>query len=154
MREAAGAGRRHSDVRIQVALRFVLARFQRNTKVTMSDASIKKEIELLGENFNEVLSSTEAVKGEAFTNAVAVNFECCQLVEAIGGLVVMARKVDAEHADTLFDMSRQILVSIAVKACGDISDDSVEEAMALAQTLNDRRLQAAKKIQQELDNDV
>ena len=70
----------------------------------MSDESIKKELELLAENIMEVLESTSAIKGEEFACAVGVHLECCQLVEAIGGLVLMARKVDEERADYLLEV--------------------------------------------------
>lgn len=119
----------------------------------MSHDQIKSELQALGSSINEVLSSTAAVKGESFAKAVAINFECGQLVEAIADLVVLARKTDAEHADALLEVSKHILASIAVKACDDLPDSELEEAMKMAHTLHDRRLRAIEKIQKDLNND-
>lgn len=119
----------------------------------MSDESIKKELELLAENIMEVLESTSAIKGEEFACAVGVHLECCQLVEAIGGLVLMARKVDEERADYLLGVCQCILASVASKACGDLEDGQLEEVIALAKTLYDRRQQVSQKLRQEMGDD-
>lgn len=119
----------------------------------MSHEQIKSELQALGSSINEVLASTAAVKGDAFMKAVAINFECGQLVEAIADLVVLARKTDTEHADALLEVSKHILTSIAVKACDDLPDSELEEAMKMAHTLHDRRLRAIEKIQRDFNND-
>lgn len=119
----------------------------------MSDESIRKELELLAENIMEVLESTAAIKGEQFAGAVGVHLECGQLVEAIGGLVLMARKVDEERADYLFQACKCILASVASKACGDLDGDQMEEAIKLAHTLYDRRQQVSQKLRQEMGDD-
>lgn len=119
----------------------------------MSDESAKKELDLLGQNFHEILASTEAVKGEAFANAVAVSFESAQLMEAIAHIFGMVPEDDRGRAGPLLEATKQILSSICVKACGDVSDSDLEEAIAMADKLNDRRRQTAKKIQQELRDD-
>lgn len=119
----------------------------------MSHEQIKAELNALGASINKVLSSTAAVKGDPFAKAVAINFECGQLVEAIASLVVLARKTDVEHADALLEISKHILASIASKACDDLPDSELEEAMKMAHTLHDRRLRAIEKIQKEVDND-
>lgn len=119
----------------------------------MSHEQIKAELNALGTSINEVLSSTAAVKGEAFAKAVAINFECGQLVEAIANLTVLARKTDAEHANALLEVSKHILASIAVKACDELPDAELEDAVKMANTLHDRRLRAIEKIQKEVDND-
>lgn len=118
----------------------------------MSDESIRKELELLAENIVEVLESTAASKGGPFADAVGVHLECGQLVEAIGGLVLMAREVDEERADYLFEICKHILASVACKACADVKDGEMEEAIKLANTLHDRRQQVAQKLRQELGN--
>lgn len=119
----------------------------------MSDAFIRRELKTLSDNFNEILSSTAAVKGELFANTVAVNFECAQLIEAVGGLVILARKTDAQRADELYEMVKHVLSSIATKACGDLEDAQLEEAIRLSKTLYDRRRQAVVKIQQGMRDD-
>jgi hypothetical protein len=116
----------------------------------MSDESAKRELDLLGENFQEILSSTEAVKGEAFANAVAVSFESAQLMEAIACIFAMIPEHDRERAGPLMEAVKHILSSICVKASGDLSDSDLEEAIDMADKLNDRRRQTAKRIQQEL----
>lgn len=115
----------------------------------MSDASIKRELELLGQNFNEILSSTAAVKGEAFANAVAINFECAQLIEAIGGLVIIVRKVDAERAEGLYEIFKCVLASIASKGCDTLEDGQLEEAVLLSKTLYERRRDTVNRIRLE-----
>lgn len=119
----------------------------------MSHDQIKSELQALGSSINEVLASTAAVKGELFARAVAISFESGQLVEAIAELVVLARKTDTEHANALLEISKHILASIAVKACDDLPDAELEEAMKMAGTLHDRRVRAIEKIQREVDND-
>lgn len=119
----------------------------------MSHEQIKAELNALGTSINEVLSSTAAVKGEAFAKAVAINFECGQLVEAIDKLTVLARKTDDERANALLEVSKHILASIAVKACDELPDAELEDAVKMANTLHDRRLRAIEKIQKEVDND-
>lgn len=119
----------------------------------MSEDKINSAIKNLGDSINEVLASTAAVKGDAFAQAVAINFECAQLVEAIASLVVMARKDDEEYADVLFDVTKTVLASIAAKACDALPDEQLEEAMKMAHTLHDRRRRTIEKIQKEIDND-
>lgn len=119
----------------------------------MSKEQINSAIKGLGDSINEVLSSTAAVKGDVFAQAVAINFECAQLVEAIAGLVIMARKDDEEYANALFEVTKTILASIAAKACDALPDEQLGEAMKMAHTLHDRRLRTIEKIQKEIDND-
>lgn len=119
----------------------------------MSKEQINSELKDLGSSINEVLSSTAAVKGDAFARAVAINFECAQLVEAIAGLVIMARKDDEEYANALFEVTKTILASVAIKACDEMPDEQFDEAMKMSRTLHDRRLRTIEKIQKEIDND-
>lgn len=119
----------------------------------MSDESIRKELELLAENIVEVLESTAASKGDQFADSVGVHLECAQLIEAIGGLALMARKVDEEQTDRLFVACKHILASVASKACGDLGDEQLGESIKLAKTLFDRRQQVAQKLRQEMSDD-
>jgi hypothetical protein len=119
----------------------------------MDEESIKKELKLLAENIMEVLESTAAVKGEQFAGAVGVHLECCQMIEAIGGLVIMARYVDEDRADYLYEVSKCILASVASKACGGLEKGQLSEALSLAQTLYDRRQQVSQKLRREMRDD-
>lgn len=119
----------------------------------MSHDQIKAELQALGSSINEVLASTAAVKGDNFARAVAIQFECGQLVEAIADLVVLARETNAEYANGLLEVCKHILASIAAKACEEVSDEELEEAMKMGNTLHDRRVRALEKIRKEINND-
>ena len=119
----------------------------------MSNEQIKSELKSLGDNINEVLSSTEALKGEAFAKAVSVNFECAQLIELIGRLVILAKEADEEMAAAAFEAAKNILASIACKATEELEEDQLEEAMKMAYTLYQRRNDTIKRIQGMTDDD-
>jgi hypothetical protein len=105
----------------------------------MSQEKFTKEAEALSENITEMLASTAAVKGEAFADAVAINFECVQLMDIVGRLTAIADEGAKEAALALHDACLTIVCSIGEKAFGDISDKDLEEVMSMGRALNKRR---------------
>jgi hypothetical protein len=97
-------------------------------------------------NIDEIMTSTRAVKGEMFANAVAANFEAVQLMEAVGRLASLAPEEASEYVSSLVDNSQNILASIISKACGDLTDDQLREAIAVCNTLTKRRTSAVDAI--------
>lgn len=107
---------------------------------------IDKHVEMLGENIDEILTSTAAVKGEAFAEAVAINFEAIQAMSIVGMLTAVADEKSKELASKLHEACLNILASIAAKVCGDMSDDDVKEVMRISSALNKRRNEAGAEI--------
>lgn len=119
----------------------------------MNDSLIDKHVGDLTTNINEIMSSTLAVKGEVFTNAVAVNFEAVQLMEVIGRLASMAPEEYSEYATMLVNNSQNIIAAIVSKACGELSDDQLKEAMSVAGELTKRRFSAVAAIRKGMQNE-
>ena len=105
----------------------------------MSQEKFTKEAEALSENITEMLASTAAVKGEAFADAVAINFECVQLMDIVGSLTAIADEGAKEAALALRGACLNIVYSIREKAFDDISDKDLKEVMSMGWALNKRR---------------
>ena len=113
--------------------------------------SVRQELELLSENFAEVLTATEAVKGTLFAHSVAINFEASQLVDIIGCLVDVAPEDMSERVDGLREAAVRVIASILAKACHGLKDGEIKEVIKMADTLHERRIQASEKIFKGLD---
>lgn len=107
---------------------------------------VRKHIGDLTMNVEEIMSSTRAVKGDAFAQAVAVNFEAVQLMETVGRLASMAPEELAEYAASLVDSSQNIIASIITKCCETLSDDELKESISVCNELTKRRHSAVEAI--------
>lgn len=107
---------------------------------------VDKQMEALGESINEMLASTAAVKGQAFADAVAVNFECIQLMDMVGRLTSLANEDFRDLAVALHTSCMDLAANIGAKSCEDMSDDDVREVMKMGSALNKRRKDAAAEI--------
>lgn len=108
--------------------------------------NVDKQMEALGDSINEMLASTAAVKGQAFADAVAVNFEAVQLMSMVDRLVALADEDDRALAVALHTSCMDLASSIAAKACDGISDEDLQEVMKMGRALNKRRNDAAAEI--------
>lgn len=100
---------------------------------------IKKEIENLSASFDEVLSSAEAVKGEAFVYAVMTHFEAAQIVEIIGKLAELTPKEHHAFTKSIGEAAIHLMAELTCKACRGLSEADYEEAMKLGRTLLKRK---------------
>lgn len=107
---------------------------------------IEKELEGLSDSINEMLTSTAAVKGQAFADAVAISFESVQLMESISRLAGLANKGHEEFAKALHDSALNMTSSIVAKACDGIDDKDLEEVMKMSSALYQRRRLAVQAI--------
>lgn len=89
----------------------------------MKEEQIKKHLENLAENLDEILSSTAALKGEKFADGIAIAFECTQIIEISARLAAVAQEEHKEYASALAESQMNILASIAAKACSDLGED-------------------------------
>ncbi len=116
----------------------------------MDQDKLKQHLENLAENFDEILTSTAAVKGDAFAQAASVGFEGAQLMELIGRLASLSDERHAEYAKSLMDSGMEILSNIVAKACGDLDEEQFNEAMAMGHSMYKRRNQTMDAIRKEL----
>ena len=108
--------------------------------------NVDKQMEALGDSINEMLASTAAVKGQAFTDAVTVNFEIIQLMDMVGRLAGLANDEYRDLAVALYTSCVDLAANIGAESCGDMSDDDVREVMKMGSALNKRRKDAAAEI--------
>ena len=119
----------------------------------MDQDKLKQHLHDLAENFDEILSSTAAVKGEPFAQAVSVAFEGVQLIELFGRLAAMAQEQHKEYAETLEESGKEILSSIVAKACQDLNEAEFGEALVMGHSMYKRRNAVVETIRKEMRED-
>lgn len=92
----------------------------------------------LVESIDEVLESAEAVKGPAFANLLKGIFAQLQVIDALGVITVAAERQGASIGETCKDVSGVAASALVYLTMGH-PQELVEEAMALAGTLMERR---------------
>lgn len=110
---------------------------------------IKEQIDGLGSDVNEILSSTEAVRGPEVAQAVAMAFECRQLLEIMARLADMASEDNKVYAQTVVVSGVNIVSSMATKGMR-IKEGDLDEVMSLADQLYDRRCATVQRITEQL----
>lgn len=116
----------------------------------MDQEKLKQHLHDLAENFDEILTSTAAVKGEAFAKAVSVAFEGVQLIELLGRLSFLAEEANKEYAAQLMESGKEILASVVAKACEELDEGQFNEAMTMGHGMYKRRNDVAEKIRKEM----
>lgn len=116
----------------------------------MNEEQLKQHLHDLAENFDEILTSTAAVKGEPFAQAVSVAFEGVQLIELFGRMASMAQDQYKEYADQLEESGKQILSSVVAKACAELSETEFQEAMVMGHGMYKRRLDTMEAIKKQM----
>lgn len=119
----------------------------------MDQDKLKQHLNDLAENFDEILSSTAAVKGEPFAKAVSVSFEGVQLIELLGRLSHMVHEAHKECAESLMESGKEILASIVAKACEDLDEDQFNEAMSMGHGMYKRRNATVEAIRKQMLED-
>lgn len=107
----------------------------------------------LADNFDEILTSTAAVKGEAFAKAVSVSFEGVQLIELLNRMSTLAQEAHKEYAEVLVESGKEILASVVAKACEDLDEVHFNEAMTMGYTMYKRRNATVEAIRKEMRED-
>ena len=107
----------------------------------------------LADNFDEILTSTAAVKGEAFAKAASISFESVQLIELLGRLADLTQEAHKEYAEVLLDSGKTILASVVSKACEDLEEAQFNEAMTMGYTMYKRRNATVDAIRRDLRED-
>lgn len=115
--------------------------------------SIDAHLKDLVENFDEILGSTEALKGEDFVTAVMAHFDASQIVEIISALVSIADDEHKEFAEALAKMGLHVLTSLVAKASGDLEPEQLKEARKMGDSLIARRDQLKAVLKKELGSD-
>jgi acyl-CoA reductase-like NAD-dependent aldehyde dehydrogenase len=116
----------------------------------MDEKNLQKHLDALGDNINEVMSSTVAVKGEQFAKCVALAFESFQIAEALtrlSALVTDERR--RQLADMLRESGTDVLSIMVGKSLEPLSESDVDEVMTMAKMLYRRRNEATESIRRE-----
>lgn len=115
--------------------------------------SIDAHLKDLVDNFDEILGSTEAVKGEDFVIAVMAHFDASQIVEIIAKLVTLAKDEHQVFAEALAKMGLHVLGSLVAKASGDLEPEQLDEARKMGDSLIRRRDELKAVLKKELGSD-
>lgn len=109
--------------------------------------SIETKLNDLSCDLQEILASFAAVRGPAFCDAVAIAFECRQLMEIVTRLYETSRTDRVEHAADLAESAMNMMSSILVKAVSEtLSPQDLEDALSSADMLMKRRSDVLAKI--------
>ena len=119
----------------------------------MTEDQLKQHLHDLAENFDEILTSTAAVKGEPFAQAVSVAFEGVQLIELVGRMSAMAQEQYKDYAKQLEESAKEILASVVAKACADLDEPAFQEAMVMGHSMYKRRLDTMEAIKKQMRDD-
>lgn len=119
----------------------------------MDQDKLKQHLHDLAENFDEILTSTAAVKGDAFAKAVSVSFEGVQLIELLGRMSFLAEEAHKEYAMTLMESGKEILASVVAKACEELDEAQFNEAMTMGHSMYKRRNAVVETIRKEMRED-
>lgn len=119
----------------------------------MDQDKLKQHLHDLAENFDEILTSTAAVKGDAFAKAVSVAFEGVQMIELLGRMSFLAEEAHKEYATQLMESGKEILSSIVAKACEELDDGQFSEAMTMGHSMYRRRNSVVETIRKEMRED-
>lgn len=108
----------------------------------MSNQKINQHLEQLAESCEEIMASTRAVRGDAFANAVALNFEMFQLGDLVGqltGIARASRPENAEYIQVLNSAASDLMTSIICGHYASMEDDDLNDAIETAKIMLDRR---------------
>lgn len=119
----------------------------------MSDDFIKKHLNNLTENVEEIMTSTRAVKGPGFAILVAICFESMQIMESMAKIAACAKEEYRDYAQSMLASSVNVMSGIMFKLFEGYTDAEIEEAGSIAKMLLDRRSDAVAAIKKGMEDE-
>lgn len=120
----------------------------------MESDKIDRHIKTATENFNEILESSVAVKGDTFGLAISLAFESAQVIEMMARMMSLVPSEEKDHALALVDSAQEILGSMVVKSCSGIEEAHFQEALDMASVLMRHREAAMESIRKEIEGEA
>lgn len=106
---------------------------------------IKKMARDLTQDLNEMMKSTSAVKGKAFANVVAHQFEALELSDLVGVMLSSLIHLDPKNTDKYRSMTETVIMiisSMTAKVAGELPEPELDEALKMSDSMHARRRNA------------